>query len=302
MLISNYLKNIIYLAVGAICISFSPIFVKFIDNNLMGPTAIGFWRMFIGGIFLLLFAIIRGESLKIPRTVFYFTLLAGLLFYCDIFVWHRAIIFIGAGISTILGNTQVFWMALFGVIIFKEKLPFYFLLALIGAFTGVTLLVGIGSDLTFTNTYINGIIYGLLTGLFYSTFMISIIKADKYSDKNNFFTFIAWTSIICSVFLLLSSVVEKDTLWPSDLNIWLPLFGLGVVVQSVGWWIIAANLPKVKAAQSGMILLLQPTLATVWGALLFSESLSLLQLVGAVITLTAIYIGSVTLSKYKKRV
>lgn len=299
---SNYLKNIFYLAIGGVFISFSPIFVKLIDTELMGPTAIGFWRMFIGGLFLLLFAIIRGESLNMPKPVFYFALLAGLLFYGDIFVWHRSIIFVGAGISTILGNTQVFWMALFGVIIFKEKLPFYFLLALVGSFVGVTLLVGIGSDLSFTDTYIKGIIYGLLTGFFYSTFMISIIKADSYSENNNFFTFIAWTSIICSVFLAISTVLEKDILWPSGLNVWLPLFGLGIVIQSLGWWIITANLPKVRAAQGGMILLLQPTLATIWGAILFSERLSVLQLFGAAITLTAIYVGSVSLSKYKKRV
>jgi drug/metabolite transporter (DMT)-like permease len=104
------------------------------------------------------------------------------------------------------------------------------------------------------------------------------------------------------VFLAISAVIENDPYWPTDSDTWLSLFGLGIVVQSVGWWIIAANLPKIKAAQSGMILLLQPTLATVWGALLFNERLSYLQLVGAVITLVAIYVGSASLSRNKKRV
>jgi drug/metabolite transporter (DMT)-like permease len=297
---NTQIKNLLYLAIGAICISFAPVFVKLIDVNIMGPTAIGFWRMFIGGLILFVFALIRGESLKIPKIVLYFALLGGLLFYGDLFVWHRSIISIGAGIATILGNTQVFWMALFGVLIFKEKLNFTFFLAIIGAFIGVTLLVGVGSGLTFTESYIKGITFGLLTGFFYSSFMVALKKAGHHSHKNNFFALVAWTSIFCSVFLAISTMIEKDPYWPNDSDTWLSLFGLGIVVQSVGWWIIAANLPKIKAAQGGMILLLQPTLATIWGALLFSERLSFLQLIGATITLIAIYVGSVSLSKYKK--
>lgn len=298
----SQIKNLFYLAIGAVCISFAPVFVKLIDASVVGPTAIGFWRMFFGGIILFTIAVIKGESLKIPRIVFYFTILAGFLFYGDLFVWHRSIFSIGAGIATILGNTQVFWMALFGILIFKEKLNFTFLASIIGAFIGVSLLVGFGSGFKFTDSYVDGIMYGLFTGLFYSSFMVALKKAGHNSNNSNIFSLMAWTSIICSIFLVISTIIESDPYWPKDSDTWLSLFGLGIVVQSVGWWIIAANLPKIKAAQGGMILLLQPTLATVWGATLFHERLSFLQIVGAIVTLIAIYIGSISLSRYKKRV
>jgi len=299
---NNQIKNLFFLAIGAVCISFAPVFVKLIDISLIGPTAIGFWRMIIGGLILFGFAVIKGESLKIPKIVLYFSILAGFLFYGDLFVWHRSIFSIGAGIATILGNTQVFWMALFGIIIFKEKLNYIFLIAIIGAFIGVTLLIGFGSEFKFTETYVNGIIFGLLTGLFYSSYMVALKKAGHHSNNSNFFTLMAWTSIFCSIFLAISTMIENDPYWPTDSDTWLSLFGLGIVAQSVGWWIIAANLPKIKASQGGMILLLQPTLATVWGALLFQERFSYLQMVGATITLIAIYVGIISLSKYKKRV
>jgi drug/metabolite transporter (DMT)-like permease len=299
---NSQIKNLLFLGIGAVCVSFAPVFVKLINVSVMGPTAIGFWRMFIGGLILFIFAVLKGESIRIPKTVLYFTILAGFLFYGDLFVWHRSILLVGAGISTILGNTQVFWMAFFGILIFKEKLTFTFLVSILCAFIGVTLLIGIGSGLNFTEPYINGIIYGLLTGFFYSSYMATLKKAGHYSKTNNFFTLMAWTSIICSIFLAISAVIENDPYLPTDSDTWLSLLGLAIVVQSVGWWIIAVNLPKIKAAQSGMILLLQPTLATIWGALLFSERLSFLQLVGAIITLIAIYVGSASLSRNKKRV
>ena len=46
--------------------------------------------------------------------------------------------------------------------------------------------------------------------------------------------------------------------------------------------------------RGGLILLLQPALATVWGALIFGEKLEPSQIVGVLITLGAVYLGSVT--------
>jgi drug/metabolite transporter (DMT)-like permease len=40
-------------------------------------------------------------------------------------------------------------------------------------------------------------------------------------------------------------------------------------------------------------LLLQPSLATIWGVLFFAENLGLIQYIGASIILIAIYLGSV---------
>jgi drug/metabolite transporter (DMT)-like permease len=47
----------------------------------------------------------------------------------------------------------------------------------------------------------------------------------------------------------------------------------------------------VVTAQAGLILLLQPILATVWGILFYDEYLKPLQIVGAAITLVAMYFG-----------
>ncbi|MCK4373360.1 MAG: EamA family transporter, partial [candidate division Zixibacteria bacterium] len=55
---------------------------------------------------------------------------------------------------------------------------------------------------------------------------------------------------------------------------------------------ITTSLPHLNASRSGLVLLLQPLLATVWGWLFFAEHLTPLQLVGGTITLSAIYLGS----------
>ncbi|NCQ33655.1 hypothetical protein GW813_00995 [bacterium] len=47
-----------------------------------------------------------------------------------------------------------------------------------------------------------------------------------------------------------------------------------------------------SGATAGLILLLQPVLATVWGRLAFAETLDPVQMLAAALTLGAIYLGT----------
>lgn len=293
------LKNIFGLAFGALCISFAPIFVKMIGQDVLGPTAIAFWRTFFGAIILFIWSSIQQKNLFLPKEIFLFIVLAGFLFFGDLFVWHRSIIYSGAGIATILANTQVFWMALIGVVLFNEKLKPAYLVAVIAAFVGVVLLVGIGSIDEFNTIYIKGIVFGLMTGIFYSGYLASIKKAGHVDKPVSALVLMAWASLFSSIFLGISMFIEPDPYIPPDMYTWGVLVALAIVAQSLGWWVISTNLPKLRASQSGMILLLQPTLATVWGVLFFAEQLHWLQIVGALLTIVAIYFGSVRVKKIK---
>ncbi|KAA3635158.1 MAG: DMT family transporter [Calditrichaeota bacterium] len=293
----SILKPLLALAAGALCISFAPVFVKMIDGTTLGPTAIAFWRTLFGAGILFIWALVMGKKLMLPKSILLYALIGGFIFFCDLFVWHKSIIFSGAGIATILGNTQVFWMALIGVTLFDEKLkPIYFVSVLM-AFVGVVLLVGFGSFETFETTYINGIIFGLMTGVFYAGYLTTLKKSGHAGSSISFITMMAWVSLFSAIFLGIAMLFESDPILPDSTYTWVILFSLAFVAQSAGWYIISANLPKLRASQSGMVLLLQPTMAAVWGWLFFAENLTVLQIFGAVLTLAAIYFGSVKRAK-----
>ena len=59
----------------------------------------------------------------------------------------------------------------------------------------------------------------------------------------------------------------------------------------MGWFLIASALPKIRASFSGLILLLQPALAFVWEVLFFQRPTSLVNWLGVLIALAAIYLG-----------
>ena len=292
------ISPLLLLIFGAVCISFAPVFVKLIGAERLGPTAIGFWRTLFGGLILFGIAFAQGKRLILSRRLYVFSLLAGFIFFLDLFFWHRSVIYIGAGMSTILGNTQVFMTAILSLLIFKEKLTLRFWAASLAAIGGVVLLIGLFSrDVDFSETYLLGIVFGLATGVVYAHYIITMRWSAHREGAPDILVFMAWTSLFSALFLGISTVIESAPAIPPDTASWLYLISLGLVAQGLGWWAITSSLAKTVASRAGLVLLLQPTLAMVWGVLIFSEQFTFAQAIGAVITLAAIYFGGLRSQK-----
>ena len=244
------LKPVLILIFGAVCVSFAAIFVKLLPTEQIGPTAIGFWRTLFGGIILFVLAGLKKNNLLLPRPLYGWSVLAGFLFFLDLFLWHRSIIFAGAGMATILANTQVFGTAVLSFFIFKDRLTIRFFLAALSALVGVALLVGVISDVEFTILYLRGVMFGLATGLVYANYLVTLKLTMVKFSRVQVITFMSWTSIFPAVFLGLSAWVESAPAIPPDLYSYFILFLLGLVAQAIGWWAIFSSFSQIKASRA----------------------------------------------------
>lgn len=243
---------------------------------------------------MFIWTIVEGKRIVLPKRIYFWSVLAGFAFFLDLFTWHRSIFMTGAGMATILGNTQVFGSALLGYFVFKEKLSIKFFISALLGFAGIVLLIGVGSQqIQLTERYLLGVSFGLMTGICYASYLTLVKKASQEHQQVGTLALMAWTALFCAIFLGVTAMFEEGPLLPPDTTSWLLLIGLGLVPQAIGWRVISASLPHLEAHRAGLAILLQPTLATVWGFLFFSEILGPLQLLGAAVTLTAIYFGSV---------
>jgi len=283
---------VLTLALGAVVVSAAPILVKALSQQGLGPTVIAMWRCLLGALFVGSLARLMSIRLTVPRTVMGLLVVAGLAFALDLWVWHRSIVLAGAGMATILASTQVFLTAILSALFFREPLTARFLITATGAMIGVTLLVGVGSDVRFTPDYLKGIGYGLATGVFYSVFLVTLRTAGRRSKDLSGLVTLTWFSLYAAVFLLGTVAIETEPVLPRGWVAWLLVVTLALVAQSLGWWTISRSLPRVEGAVGGLVLLLQPALATIWGALFFRETLEPLQILGVLITLGAVYLGS----------
>lgn len=286
------------LILGAICISSAPILVKL---SGLEPTSLAFFRCFFAFFFLLpFFSFSKPNKKSLSSKSSLFIFLAALCFALDLYVWHRSIYIVGAGMATILGNSQALYLSIFGVLFFQEKPKPRFFVALILAFVGIYLLVDPLGNIERPENYLLGVIFGLATGLFYSGYILFLRMGQSEKQKRSPAHQLGLVCGITSLMLFGVSSVETSFTYPSDGMIWLWTVLLALVPQVFGWIFISRSLPKVPVSRSGLILLLQPVLASVFGMILFKEYLSTSQILGGVIALFAIYLGN-TVKKSKTK-
>ena len=107
----------------------------------------------------------------------------------------------------------------------------------------------------------------------------------------SFFYVLMMVSFATAVFLAAEIIYSNDSFQIPDSQSFLALAALGLLSQSVGWILITNALPNIRASLSGLILLLEPALAFVWDVLFFQRPTSLVNWLGVVIALGAIYLG-----------
>lgn len=284
-----------YLLFGALCITTAPLLVKYIN---LGASFVGLVRCLSGGIFLS-WGLVRDRSILWSQIrdfqVFKWLLLGGFIFFADLFVWHNSITMIGAGKATVLGNTQVFYLSIFGLIFFKEKVRPIQVVGAISAMGGIALMIWGENEISKSENYALGIVYGLLTGLFYSIYVLSLSKLSRPNkEKNRSLSNASNLSLVCFVaclFLLPSSIIEGSFHLPSAREL-IALLALGFVAQFLGWLSIKKGLSTIPVAIGGIVLLLQPVLATLMSVALFKESLGRTEILGLILAIVGIGLGT----------
>jgi drug/metabolite transporter (DMT)-like permease len=213
-------------------------------------------------------------------------------FTLDLIVWHRSVNYVGPGLATILANFQVFFLAAFGVIVYKERLSFRFLISVLIGLLGLILIVGPEwSD--FGTDYRLGVMFGLMAALAYSFFLLSLRALQRRWSTLSPLLTVAIISLASAGLLATQTGMEKASFQIPDPETWGYLVAYGVMGQVLGWVLITKGISKVDASRVGLILLLQPSLAFLWDILFFSRPARMLEISGAFLAITAIYMGSV---------
>ncbi len=285
-----------FIVFGAAMVSFTSVFVELAH---VGPTVSAFYRMLFGGIILLAITLIRGDRLWFGMKSLAIPFLCAFLFSLDLFFWHRSINYVGPGLATILGNMQVFFVAMLAVWFLKEKLGWRLMVAIPFAVLGLFMIVRTGWGQQ-DGTVKLGVLYGLLTALCYALYILTLRKSQSAEQKLRYALIpnMAWICMLSAVLLGITVWIEPEAHFAiPDLQTWGALIGLGLMGQVLGWVSISKGLPDVNASIAGLALLLQPALAFMWDILIFDRPTTALEYVGAVIVLGAIYLGS---SKRKK--
>jgi drug/metabolite transporter (DMT)-like permease len=219
-----------------------------------------------------------------------FAWLAGLFFTGDLVLWHNAIDQVGAGLATVLGNTQVVLVGLLAWFLFGERPHRSSLAAIPIVAAGVVLISGAFEHGAYGSNPQLGAVYGVLTGLAYTGFLLVLRFGQRgvVGPAGPLFD----ATLACAVgSLVVGAAVGDLDLTPSwSAQGWLIL--LGLTSQALGWLLIAISLPRLPAVVTSVSLTLQPVCSVIFAGIILGESPTALQLLGAAGILAGLVIAS----------
>ena len=284
---NNSIKGSLSILSGAFLISFSPVFVNLVDIE---PTVSGFYRMLFGSIALFIIYLIKNNENPFRKNISKFIVLGAIFFSLDLWFWHRSIIYVGPGLSTLLANFQILILPFLALIFFNQKTQRIQIFSIFLGLLGLFLITGQSWDIV-GNNYKLGVLFGLLTAISYAGYIISMKRIDHDAAVNSDPIFnLLFISLISAGLLFLFSIIEQVPLEikSSSELIWMICYGLFSHV--LGWFFILNGLQKISAVTAGIILLTQPILSYVWDFIIFKKVILPIEYFGIVSVLLAMII------------
>ena len=218
--------------------------------------------------------------------------IAGFAFSLDFLAYHSTVDWIGTGIGTLIGNSQVIIVTLMSWWLFGERPNLSILISLPIVMIGLVLISGVLDDDPYGEYPVRGVIAGVFTAIFYSAFLIIYRFANRELAPAVNLQFDS--TVGCAIGLLILSFLPLQSIYvePIDFEPKFPTHGwllaLALLSQVMGWLAIAYSLPRLPAAYTSFAILLQPTFTIIWGILLLSESPSMHQAIGMFLILGSI--------------
>ena len=214
-----------------------------------------------------------------PARSHWFAWLAGVFFAADLVLWHNAIDQVGAGLATVLGNTQVVLVGVLAWALLHERPSRGSLIAIPVVLAGVILISGALEDGAYGPNPGLGAAYGVLTGIAYAGFLLTLRQGGRgvVGPAGPLLDATLASAVGCA----LIGLVVGDLDWTPSLAAqgWLILLALSS--QVLGWLLIVISLPRLPAVVTSVSLTFQPVCSVIFAALILAESPSALQLVGA---------------------
>jgi len=283
--------------IGAMAIAFSGILVRL--ANVEPATAAIFRCLYALPVLGILAVVERRRYGPRPAAQVKLAMLAGVFLALDLVIWHHTIALVGAGLATVLGNTQVVIVAFLAWLFLGERPPRRTVLALPIVLAGVVLISGVIGTGAYGSNPVLGVLLGVVVGFVYALFLLVLRRgnADQRRPAGPLFD-ATWVGAIASVLIGLPlGEVNLVPSWPA--HGWLIL--LGVTSQAIGWLIISVSLPRLPAALTSVILTLQPVGSVLLAMLLLGEAPSPVQLLGAGTILVGLVLATLRLRGEPRR-
>lgn len=239
----------------------------FVRNTASDALIVTFLRLFFATFFLSIFGFLRRETFSISKTL----LILAFLNLATICSYISAIQSVEAGVAALLLYMAPIYVTLLAYVSgekIEKSTIFAIFIGLFGLYLMLSAYVNLGM----------GLVFGIVSGLTYALVFKFSKKAREFHSafQISFFNVFFGSIILLPYFLLKSA----------DFSIYWAI-GLGIVPTAIPFMLFAYGMKHVKLQKAPLLALVEPMFAVLIGYLYFGEVLSLKQMIGAILILSA---------------
>ena len=286
------------IGVGAtVLLSFTGILISYLNTTYNLPSLVlALWRdCFVVFGLIAAFALFSRARFRLEGSHWKFFILYGLTLSLFNSMWTFSVQFNGAAVATVLAFSSPAMTAILSHFILKEEINGTKLISIVLSLLGTALVSG-AVDPSAWKVNSAGILFGLLTGLFFACYsLMGKTAANKSIDP--------WTTMLYGfsnaiVFLFLFNLlmntlggqgVFSNFLWlGTSFSGWAILFFLGVGPTIGGFGLYLVSLNYLPATVANLIGALEPAFTAIWAYFLLHEQLTFIQIVGSLFVFASV--------------
>ncbi len=267
------------------------------DANLSG-FEVAFWRAAIGGAMFAVHALLTGKWRVEPKYALAFALfgipgVAGVMGGFLVGVEK-----VGVAMATMLQYTSTGWIAVWGMVFFKESATIWRIGAVLMALLGAGMLCWSGGDVLL-GLSTAGVVASLISGFCYSLQSAFGKKfLTNYSSVSLYMFAMPVGALVMLPFLLPQTNHIFTSMGVPELSFgektpmdWFNLIVLAGVTVWGAYWAYMEGVKRLEITKVGIITTVEPVMAAILAFAIFDERMTWLGLVGAAFVMSAIFIS-----------
>jgi drug/metabolite transporter, DME family len=268
-----------------------------ITNYAMPALLLAFWRnLLVCAALVPALYLIRRSLLRIHRNQIRFYAFYGLILAVFNSVWTLSVQTNGAAVATVLGYSSAGFTAIFAWWLFDEQLGLPKIVAITLSLTGCVL-VSNAYNPDMWNLNPLGITTGLLSGVLFASYNMMAKEATKrrinpWTSLLYSFAFGALFTFIFNLFPVLPGTAGSISAISPKLptNGWLVLIALSFVPTILGFGLYNTAMNYLPASVASLLATTEPVLTAVEAYLLLNEHMSMIQVFGGRLIISAVVI------------
>ncbi|MFN6536063.1 MAG: DMT family transporter [Nostoc sp. EkiNYC01] len=304
---------IIIVVTALLALSSTAIFIKIAVSQMSAITTL-FNRLWIATIIFGLWSGINQARTQIrddepilpkqryPIKEIAFLIAVGLVHVLGRLCWTWSLTQTGAANANALGSLNPLFTTLGGWLFFGQIFGRKFIIGLILAILGA---IGVGfedllhSDNNITGDAITGDAVAVISSVFYAA---NFLLIEQIRNKFSTLTILVWRCVIGTSLMIPVVLIFEKQVFPVTLSGWLVVFALAAICEALGHGLIVYSLKTFSSGFISLLLLLNPVIVAIVAWILFSENLSVFNLLGLALILGGIYLATSNKESMKSNV